>query len=158
MPSGRLTEYTPSVAKSILSRIAAGESLRSICEPEEMPAASTVCGWVVDNREGFAEQYARARKLQAELLADELFDVADDGTNDWMEKRDKDGACIGWQENGEALQRSRLRVDTRKWYLSKVLPKIYGERVSQEVSAPGGGPVQAEVKWTVEFLNASPQG
>src|SRR6478735_3007312 len=106
MLPGRPSEYTKEIASEILARIAAGESLRAICEPDEMPAASTVCLWVVDNREGFAEQYARARKLQAELLADELFDISDDGTNDWMEKRDKEGGCIGWQENGEALGRS----------------------------------------------------
>lgn len=144
MPSGRLTEYTPKIAKEILARIAAGESLRSICEPDEMPAASTVCTWVIDDREGFAEQYARARQLQAQLLADELFDISDDGSNDWMERHDAEGENIGWRENGEALQRSRLRVDTRKWYLSKVLPKIYGDRTASEISGPNGGPIPIE--------------
>jgi len=153
MPIGRPTQYTKEIAAEILARIASGESLRAICEADEMPAASTVCLWVVDNREGFAEQYARARRLQAELLADELFDVADDGTNDWMEKRDKDGACIGWQENGEALGRSRLRVDTRKWYLSKVLPKIYGDKVTQEISGPAGGPVEVIERRIVRPVN-----
>jgi hypothetical protein len=144
MPSGRLTEYSPEIAKEILARLASGESLRKVCESEGMPAASTVCGWVVDNREGFAEQYARARKLQAELLADELFDISDDGSNDWMEKYDAEGGSAGWRENGEALQRSRLRVDTRKWYLSKVLPK-FADKIQQEVSGPNGSPLEVAV-------------
>jgi hypothetical protein len=132
---GRLTEYTPEIANEILGRISAGESLRAICAPEEMPAPSTVCLWVVEDREGFAEQYTRARQLQAQILADELFDISDDGTNDWMERLDpENGGVTGWKENGEALQRSRLRVDTRKWYLSKVLPKIYGDKIHTEHS------------------------
>ena len=136
MPSGRLTEYTPVIAKEICDRIAAGESLRKICAPENFPSASTVCGWVIDNREGFAEQYAKARQLQAQLLADELFDIADDTSKDWIVKPDGTET-----PNGEVVGRSRLRLDTRKWYLSKVLPKIYGEKVTQEISGPDGGPI-----------------
>jgi hypothetical protein len=120
---GRLTEYTPELAKEICSRISTGESLRSICAPDYMPAVSTVCLWNLEDRNGFAEQYARARKAQAELLADELLDIADDGSNDFMET--KHGPVVD-QEN---INRSRLRVDTRKWYLSKVLPKIYGDKL-----------------------------
>ena len=66
--------------------------------------------------------------MQAEGLADELFAIADDGSNDWQEGQ------FGPMFNKEAAARSRLRVDTRKWYLSKVLPKVYGERVALEHS------------------------
>ncbi|EDT6018112.1 DNA packaging protein, partial [Salmonella enterica subsp. enterica] len=65
-------------------------------------------------------------------IAEELFDIADDGTNDWMEKLDKDGEAIGYQLNGEHVQRSKLRIDTRKWYLSKIMPKKYGDRIQHE--------------------------
>jgi hypothetical protein len=89
-----------------------------------MPAKSTVMLWLVDGEhQRFSDQYAKARHIQAETLADELFDIADDGTNDWMKRHGKDGE-ESYILNGEAVARSRLRVDTRKWFLSKVLPKF----------------------------------
>ena len=108
---GRPSAYTPEVAQEICERIAAGESLRRICDADHMPAPATVCLWVTDDREGFAEQYARARRAQGTLLADEIFAIAD-GSGD--------------------VARDRLGVDTRKWYLSKVLPKLYGDKVEVE--------------------------
>ena len=56
-------------------------------------------------------------------------DIADDGSNDYMEKLDKDGEVIGYSINGENIQRSRLRVDSRKWLASKLLPKKYGDKL-----------------------------
>ena len=151
---GRPSEYTPQIALQICSRISQGESLRQICEPDEMPAVSTVCLWNLDNREGFSEQYARARRAQAELLADELFSIADDSTNDFMEIADKKGNIRIVPDN-EAQARSRLRVDTRKWYLSKVLPKIYGDKVQTEISGPDGGPIH--VRTLNDFYSSLPK-
>jgi hypothetical protein len=126
---GRPSSYTPEIAHEILRRIAEGESLRAICREDGFPPASTVRGWVLDDVNGFSEHYVRARQLQAEYWAEEILEITDDGTNDWMEKHDKDGNNIGWQLNGEHVQRSRLRTDTRKWLLSKVLPKVYGDKI-----------------------------
>lgn len=120
----RPTIYTDDLAKLICSRIASGESVRSICEDDDMPVKSTVMLWLIDGEhQFFSDQYAKARQIQAETLADELFDIADDGTNDWMKRSGKDGE-EAYILNGEAVARSRLRVDTRKWFLSKVLPKF----------------------------------
>ena len=47
-------------------------------------------------------------------------------------KLDKAGKESGYQLNGEHVQRSKLRVDTRKWYLSKILPKKYGDKINVE--------------------------
>jgi hypothetical protein len=69
-------------------------------------------------------------------LADELLEIADDGTNDWMKRFGKDGEDLGWALNGEHIARSRLRVDTRKWLLSKCLPKVFGDRIATEHSGP----------------------
>lgn len=141
---GRPTEYTPEIAREICDRIAAGESLSSICKSDEkFPHKSTVCGWVLDDREGFSQQYAIARQLQAQLLADEIVDIADDSTNDYMLRQSKSGEDYE-AVNPEAIGRARLRVDTRKWYLSKVLPKVYGDKVVTEHTGPNGGPVQIE--------------
>jgi hypothetical protein len=136
-PTGRPTVYTPEIAAKICERMAQGESLRSICADENMPARSTVTLWVASNREGFSAQYEIAMQARAHYWADELLDIADDGTNDWMERTDSEGNTIGWQINGEAIQRSRLRVDSRKWLLSKMLPKFADKQAIEHTSPDG---------------------
>lgn len=126
--AARKGSYTKALATTICARIMDGEKLRDICSDDDMPARSSVFKWLAEN-EDFADQYARAMEVRAEGLFDELFDIADDGQNDWMERRDSDGECIGWRENGESIGRSRLRVDTRKWAISKMLPRKYGDKI-----------------------------
>jgi hypothetical protein len=121
-PRGRPTVYSAAVASEICERIADGESLRAICRDEGMPPENTVRRWAIEDREGFSAQYARAREAQAESLADEILEIADDATNDWNEGND--GARVFDHEH---VNRARLRVDSRKWLLSKLLPKKYGD-------------------------------
>jgi hypothetical protein len=83
-------------------------------------------------------------------LAEETLDIADDGRNDWMERNDPKNQ--GYEFNGEHVQRSRLRVDARKWFAAKVAPKKYGEKVQQELSGPDGGPIQTKGESAIEFL------
>lgn len=141
---GRPPVYHRDVADEICARIAKGESLRSICRGEEMPARSTVQEWVVQDVDGFAGRYARARELGLQEMADELMEVADDGSNDWMLREGKDGEQA-WVLNGEHVQRSRLRVDTRKWVLSKLAPKVYGDRLAH--TGPDGGAMVVRLAW-----------
>lgn len=124
---GRPTLFTQDIADKICNRIAEGESLRAICEDEDLPEARTVHRWLYRFEE-FCQQYARAREAQADFFAEEIIEIADDGSNDWMERYDKEGDCIGWQENGEALRRSSLRVDTRKWLMARMSPKKWGDK------------------------------
>lgn len=128
LPVGRPSSFTEEIANRICDRIVAGDSLRTVCAAEDMPAPSTVFLWLSKNKE-FSEQYARAREAQADALFDEVLDIADDGTNDWMERHSKDGKSLGWALNGEAVRRSQLRVDARKWMAGKLQPKKYGERL-----------------------------
>lgn len=106
-------------------------SLREVCRADGMPACSTVFKELAADA-SFAEQYARAKQAGIESMAEELLDIADDGSNDWMERKDADGENIGWQFNGEAARRSQIRIDTRKWLLSKLAPKKYGDKVEHE--------------------------
>jgi len=96
-----------------------------------MPAASTVFLWLIDEvdpaKKLFSEHYARARASQAELMFDELLEIADDSTDDHMVVKLNGHDQV--VENREFTTRSRLRVDTRKWYLSKVLPKKFGDKL-----------------------------
>jgi hypothetical protein len=127
--TGRPTIRTQEIEDTLLEGIADGRSIADICSAEDMPARSTIFRWLSEDQ-GFSDLYARAKEAQAECLADELLQISDDGSNDWMERRDeKTGDCIGWRENGEAIQRSKLRVDTRKWVAARLLPRKYGDKV-----------------------------
>lgn len=117
-------------ADAICERLADGDSLRSICAEDPFPSKSEVFRWLADPaNQGFRDQYARAREAQADALADEMLDIADDATNDWMERQGEDKRGPGWDINGEHVQRTKLRLDTRKWIASKLKPKVYGEKV-----------------------------
>lgn len=140
MPAGRPSEYSPEKADLICERLIDGESLRSICLDDDMPAGSTVCRWLANNEE-FRKQYALAREAQADTLADEMLDIADDGTNDWMERQGKDGETGRLEYNGDHVQRSRLRIDARKWLASKMAPKKYGDKIDVE----HGGALKVEL-------------
>jgi hypothetical protein len=94
-----------------------------------MPTTTAVMRWLNEKPE-LVEQYTRARELQAETLFDELLDIADDASNDWMEIN-KDGDTR-YELNGEHTQRTRIRIDVRKWKISKMLPKKYGDRVQND--------------------------
>lgn len=140
----RQSTFSQGMADIICLRIADGESLRSICRDEDMPAASTVFKWLVDIPP-FSEQYARARETQADSLFDEMLDIADDARNDWMDRRGEEDA--GWVANGEHIQRSRLRIDARKWMAGKLRPKKYGDKL-QHTGADGEGPVTVVIQNT----------
>lgn len=129
---GRQSIYTQELAEAICARLASGETLNSICEDEGMPAASTVRLWAVEDREGFAALSARAYELGCHSIADDCVQIADDARNDWMERKGGDDA--GWVANGEHIQRSRLRIDTRIRLLGKWAPKIYGDKLQTEVT------------------------
>lgn len=143
---GRPSSYTAELALVICERLVEGESLRAICREEGMPSQSMVFRWLEAN-EAFREQYARAREMQADTFADELTEISDDARNDWMERhgeKGEDGEPVkGWQVNGEHIQRSRLRIDTRKWIASKLKPKKYGDKLGLG-AADGLGPIQYE--------------
>lgn len=140
MAGGRPSKFTQELADEICERISEGESLRRICLSEHMPERRTVFSWLMKPEfEGFQHQYTRARELQAENFADEMNDIADDGSNDYMENVDDQGAVIGYKLNGEHIQRSKLRIDTRKWIASKLKPKKYGDKL--ELSGDAEAPV-----------------
>lgn len=123
-----MTIYTPELADTICRRLAEGESLRAICRDEGMPCRSAVFAWLEKNEE-FRTKYARAREDQCEVWVDEMRDIAEDGSNDWMERRNADGEVTGYTMNGEAVARSKLRLEQTRWYAEKLLPKKYGAKL-----------------------------
>jgi hypothetical protein len=136
MPAGRPSDYTPQLASRICERLSGGESLRAICGEEAMPDKATVLRWLPKHEE-FRDQYARARELQAEHWAEEILEIADDGAKDSYQ--DSDG---NERVDHEVVARSRLRVDSRKWLMSKLAPKKYGDRQGVELTGKDGGPIE----------------
>ena len=109
-----MVAFSQEIADEICSRLAKGESLRTICgtgRDDFMPGQSTVFKWLGENTE-FAKQYAHAREAQAEHYVDEIISIADSPNS----------------ETSDA-QRDRLRVDARKWVASKLSPKKYGDKI-----------------------------
>lgn len=102
-------ELTQALADEICEHIGDGKSLRSFCEQEGRPSAPTVCRWLrMEETAWFAEQYARAREVQADALFNDILDIVD---------------------QAEDPQIARLRMDARKWMAGKLRPKVYGEKV-----------------------------
>jgi len=139
----RASEFTQEIADIICERIADGESLRSICKDEALPSTVTIFKWLNAFPE-FAKQYTRAREAQADALVDEILEIVDDGRNDWMVRHDDEGGNAGWRENGEAMRRSALRVDARKWMAGKLQPKKYSEKHQLALTGADGGAVRIE--------------
>ncbi len=124
MGAGRPTTYTPEIGLEICTRIAQGQPLSRICrEDPDMPAISTVYLWL-ESRPEFSDRYVRAREDQADTLADEIIDIADESKG----------------ENMPGVQSAALRVDARKWAASKLKPKKYMD--SRAITGAEGGPVQ----------------
>ncbi len=148
---GGQSKYTEELATDICARLSTGQSLREISRASGMPAASTMVAWANDPvlYPGFSERYARARGTWLEVIADEILEISDDSSNDYISRTRSDGSNEQVLD-AEHVQRSRLRVDSRKWLLSKLKPGVYGDRVSQEISGPNGGDIPTKV--TIEFV------
>jgi hypothetical protein len=130
--NGAQPVYTEAIAAEICDRLENGEPLNEICRSPHMPDPKAVRKWVHD-RPGFGPRYARAKSIGYERLADEVIEIGD-------------SPCLGpngYVDNA-AVQRARLMSDNRKWLLSKVLPKIYGDKV--EISGDASAPLLTRIE------------
>lgn len=124
----RPSKYSQQLADAICDLLVDGKSLRTICSTAKMPSRSTVIRWLAEN-EVFRNQYARARELQADTLAEEILDIADKAVLGERLKKDGKGKVLE-RQTGDMVERSKLMIDARKWYAGKLQPKKYGERVA----------------------------
>ncbi len=120
---GRPSLYTPEMADRICEVLALGKSMRVACDGDDMPCESAAWRWL-SQYDDFKEKYARAKMAAADVYAEEILQIADDGSNDTY--KDADGLE---KVNHDHIQRSKLRVDSRKWLSSKLAPKKYGDRM-----------------------------
>ncbi len=124
---GRPTDFTPELGDILCAKIATStRSIKRICEDKGMPSHTTFWAWLRKYPD-FLAQYTRAKAEQSDLLIEETLDIADDSRNDFIEELDKKGEVKGALFNKEAVQRSKLRIDTRQWLATKLKPKIYGQ-------------------------------
>jgi hypothetical protein len=107
--SGGPVVYSPEIAAEICRRVSSGETLREVCRTPGMPSEATVRGWHLRDIEGFSSQYVRAREAQIESWSDEI-------------------VAISNERDSEPNDR-RVRIDTKRWLMSKIVPKKYGDRV-----------------------------
>ncbi len=114
---GRPSKYTQAIASEICERLSHGESLRAICRDEHMPSEVTARRWYVQDVNGFSTQYARSRDIGLDSTAEECRDIVD---------------------GAEDVAKARLQFDERRWYLSKLAPKRYGDKQQVEHSGHVG--------------------
>lgn len=122
-----MTLRTPENAALICTRVAENVTRRHIAA-ELGCSAGSISDWLNSDAE-FAAQYARAMELRVDRMAEEIQEISDDGTNDWIQREIGDGETVTVVDH-EHIQRSKLRVDTRKWLMSKMMPKKYGDRTT----------------------------
>ena len=144
--------YTKKIGDEILFRMSEGESLRKICKDDHMPNRSSVHKWVIDggkhdaskDLKSFSNQYPQAQMMQAFHMVDEMEEIADDDERDWEAVKDSDGNVIGVKVDGEHVQRSKLRIDTRKWMAAKMLPKVFGDKTAIVGGSQDDEPVKVQ--------------
>lgn len=155
------------VSEHIITELTKGRSLANICSVDEgRPNEATFLEWVEnDDPAGLAKRYAHARELGYKLMADEIVELSNK-KGEWVPIQDldldgrplldADGMPILKQVfmplNSDVIAHTRLQIDTRKWLLSKMLPKVYGDKVQQEHTGKDGGPIQMAA---VNFKNLS---
>ncbi len=146
--NGRPSKYTDKLADKICQMIAQGQSVRSICAKKDMISMQTFFRWLREN-DKFREQYARACEERSYMHAEDIIEIADNASNDYMEKLEGDGYIF----NSENVQRSRLRIDTRKWLMSKLNPKVYGDKLDMTTNGNDIG-VTLSASQAEQLLNA----
>lgn len=123
---GGQSTYSPEAATFICNRLAEGKSLREACRQKGMPSEASVRRWVIDDVSGFAAHYARARDVGLDAMADKAMEIAARAVRGTKTVKKPSGTEV---TTADAVERAKLHVDTIKWYLSKLAPKKYGDRL-----------------------------
>ena len=136
-PKGHVYK-TMELMVEICFAIANGASSYKLCDQPRMPTMPTLYGWLAVDPV-FRKMWDEAMQLRAEKLVEEILEIADDNSDD-VDYTDEHG---GPHINGENIARSKLKVDTRKWLASKLLPKKYGDKTI--LSGDDENPLQLQV-------------
>lgn len=145
--------YGPEIRDEIIDWICEGKTLREYCRQPGKPSFKLVYLWLekeADGEDSFATRFARARQIQEQVLLEQCFEIAEDGSNDWMERLGKDEQPLGWMLNKEHVQRSKLRIHTRLELLKRMNPARWGDRVAIDSKS------EARVEHSGKVENAGP--
>jgi hypothetical protein len=119
--------HTAEIEDPILGELKSGRTLTDVCRDPDMPHVRSVQNWLAEDRNGFAARYNKAREIGCDIMADDIVDIADDRSGDWIVMTNKDGTIEAILDS-ERVSRTRVRIVARRWRLSKMLPRTYGER------------------------------
>lgn len=143
-------EFSQEIADIICDAIATSDmSLAKICQADGMPDRRNVYRWLVKYPE-FKAAFHMAQEFRSVIMAEEIIDIADDSSTDMVEKTDRFGKKY-MAVDVENINRSRLRVDTRKWAMAHMWPKKYGDKL-----AVGGDPNAAPIRHAIEMIIVDP--
>ena len=121
---GRPTDFSQEIADAVFTHMVEGKSVRSFCANKANPSLTTLYRWLRENPE-FRQQYESGLEMRADTHAEQLIEISEDDTGD--------------------VQRDRLKVDTRKWLMSRMKPKKYGDKITQEHTGKDGAPLNIEI-------------
>lgn len=126
---GRPSIYSRALTDKICTRLAGGESLRSICRDSDMPTLSTVLLWVVDGKhEEFSEQYMRAREAAGYAHADRITETVELLSSESVKP-----------------EVARVMMDGLKWAAERMAPKNHSPRQQTEHSGNVGYTIKTAV-------------
>jgi hypothetical protein len=120
--------YTREIEDVILDELRCGRTLTDICREPDMPHVRSVQNWLAEDRDGFAARYKRAREIGCNIMADEMVDITDDRSQDWIVRTNKDGSTDAILDP-ERVARARLRYEARHRRVSQLQPRTYGDRL-----------------------------
>lgn len=143
---GRPSVFSASIAAEICRRVSSGESLRAVCRDDEFPPEATVRSWAIDDVCGFFAQYTRAKEIRADTIFDEMLEISDKPVLADKITIKADGSTE--TVIGDAVERSRLMIDARKWTLGRMKPKVYGDRVQHTGDAENPIVSRVEYGWS----------
>ena len=141
---GRPSSYDPVVAEKICELLSEGVPLREICRMEGMPPWRNIYFWMARD-EDLSAHIARAREMGYDNIAEECLDIADNSTNDWMDRefRNAHGKIeVERVADTEHIQRSKLRIETRLKLLAKWSNKYSDKTII--AGDPNGAPIKTE--------------
>lgn len=138
---GKLTEE---IALELLNRLARGETLKQITKDLHMPSYQQVMKWVKSDPD-FQEAYLSAQEFRMNVFADEILEIADDSVGDIRLGFDKNGNVIP-EVNVEAIQRSKLRIETRKYLMERYAKGTFAAQKDSGAKASNSGNGQVNIQ------------
>lgn len=142
----RPSKWTDEDFDKILERITHGKSVFAVTKADDVPAITQFYEWLAKSDTN-KEKYARALEMRADRHAEEIIEIADDSSGDYgfKEGEDESGQTAKPVFLSENVQRSKLRVDARKWTAARMNPRKYGDFQRNEISGKDGGPIQLSI-------------